>query len=186
MAPSCSEVGVLGVLPGVMGTLQATEVLKLLLGIGQSASGRLLCYDALALTFNILCIARAKDCPVCGDHPTIHEIALAADSCVTVSSLTASELHQNMQSSPAKYQIVDVREDAERAESRIEPSLHVPLQHILSGQAEKLPRDRTLVMYCASGMRSAQAAKYLLEHGYVDVLNLAGGILAWQNLISRR
>lgn len=187
MAPSCSEAGVLGVLPGVMGTLQATEVLKVFLGIGEVASGRLLCYDALALSFEILNVSRDGNCPVCGDSPIIREVIDRIGACAPVSEISARELFADLQSASPKFLVLDVREDNERRAGKIEPSLHIPLAQILEGKAD-LPKDQTIVVHCAAGIRSLKAAQYLVAHGHGNIANLTGGMQAWLQLqpVTRR
>lgn len=181
MAPSCSEAGVLGVLPGVMGTLQATEVIKIGLQLGEVAAGKLLTYDALALAFSSFAIARDPHCAICGTTPTIKSLAVEAEVCSTVASISAQELHQHK----ARYLIIDVRENLERAESVIEGSMHIPLDKILNGEAT-IPKGKPVVLQCAVGARSLRAAEHLVKSGDYEVLNLTGGIKAWQIFINRR
>ena len=181
MAPSCNEAGVLGVLPGVMGTLQATEVLKICLGLGQSISGKLLTYDALSLSFSTFEIERDKNCALCGPNSNVTELEMEVEVCMNVAPLSAEELLQNKE----KYLIIDVRESNERAESSIEGSIHIPLAQVLSGEAQ-IPKGKPLVLQCAAGGRSQRAADYLVQNGYANVFNLTGGMKAWQALVNRR
>jgi adenylyltransferase/sulfurtransferase len=181
MAPSCNEAGVLGVLPGVMGTLQATEVIKICLGLGQTVSGKLLTYDALSLSFSTYEIVRNQHCAVCGEKPTITELKAEVEVCANVTPLSAEELYKNRD----KYVIIDVREINERAESSIDGSIHVPLAKVLSGEQE-IPQGKPLVLQCAAGGRSLRAAEHLANKGYTELFNLTGGMKAWQAFINRR
>jgi molybdopterin/thiamine biosynthesis adenylyltransferase/rhodanese-related sulfurtransferase len=181
MAPSCNEAGVLGVLPGVMGTLQATEVIKICLDLGQTVSGKLLTYDALSLSFSPFEIARDQQCAVCGAKPTITELKYEIEVCVDVKPISAEEVHKDKD----RYLIIDVRESAERAESFIEDSIHVPLAKVLSGE-EQVPKGKPLVLQCAAGGRSQRAAEHLAKNGYTQVFNLTGGMKAWQAFVNRR
>ena len=182
MAPSCNEAGVLGVLPGVMGTLQATEVIKICLNLGQICSGKLLSYDALSMSFSNFEITRDKNCAVCGNKPTITELKNEIEACQNVTSISAEELYQNKD----KYLIIDVREADERVQSVIEGSIHIPLAQILAGEAEIPQGPRPLVFQCAAGGRSLRAAEHLAQKGYADIFNLTGGMKAWQAVVSRR
>jgi sulfur-carrier protein adenylyltransferase/sulfurtransferase len=192
LVPSCAEGGVLGVLLGVIGTIQATEAIKLILGVGQPLIGRLLLYDALGMRFRELKLRRDPACPVCGDQPTVRELidyeqfcgivkpadnkaALPADLETTVEDLKASI------DSRDPLLIVDVREPQEWAICRIPGARLIPLgqvpSHIAELRAESA--ERPIVVHCKSGVRSAKAVKLLQEAGIVNAKNLKGGILAW-------
>jgi len=180
--PSCAEGGVLGVLPGVIGSLQANEVIKILLGIGEVASGRLVLYDALALAFNQLRLARDPKCALCGEHPEITELidyvhfcgAGEPDAAIEVTELTPDELRDRLD----EVCLVDVRARFERMISTIAPSLHVPLAE-LDDHALTEAEGRPLVLYCRTGVRSMRGARKLIARGFDRVYNLKGGIHAW-------
>jgi adenylyltransferase/sulfurtransferase len=181
--PSCEEGGVLGVLPGIIGTMQANEALKLLLGIGTPMVGRLLLFDALSLRFREIAVNRNVDCPLCGDHPVIHDVTELNQTCSTEgigtmsNEITPAELAGELEKG-ASYRIVDVREPHEWALSHIESATHIPLGAIPQ-RAGELDPDTPTVVYCRSGGRSARAAQFLREKGFKNVMNLAGGLSRW-------
>src|SRR5215470_2718441 len=189
LVPSCAEGGVLGVLPGVVGCIQATETIKLIIGAGEPLIGRFLIFDALRMKFRELKLRKDPDCPVCGTHPTVTKlidyeqfcgIAPAAPEPVTVhnaTELTALELKQRLDRGD-KLTIVDVREPNELQINRIPGSLHIPLGDIPKRYNELDP-EAELVMQCKSGVRSGKAADFLRSVGFKRVLNLKGGILDW-------
>ena len=176
--PSCAEGGVLGVLPGVIGSLQANEVLKILLGIGEVAAGRLLLYDALALSFDQLKIQRDSHCALCGDNPSIDALIDYQHFCGldkeegAVVEIGPRQLADQLK----QVQLIDVRETYEREICRIEPSQHVPLVRLTEFNHAD---GRPLVAYCRSGVRSARAVRTLQQLGFQNVSSLAGGILRW-------
>lgn len=181
--PSCAEGGVLGVLPGVIGTLQATEVLKVLLDIGEVASGRLVLYDALACRFSELRLSRDPDCVVCGDQPSLKALIDYEHFCGTsevpdVPQLTPEQVRERL----AQVVLLDVRKPFEREICAITPSAHIVLDDLAEVE---LPwaLDQPLVTYCKSGVRSRRAAAALHARGYTNVHSLAGGILAWATRI---
>ena len=184
MAPSCAEGGVLGVLPGVMGTLQATEVVKLVLGLGEIASGRLVHYDALALGFSSFRVSRDPECAICGDDPSIAELVdydafcgggAAADS--TVPQLTPGEAAKLIESVDTHF--IDVRDAHERLVDSLPRSDHIPLNELIE-RGVPFPTSSQLVIFCATGSRSLLAAESLMKRGYEDVHNLDGGLSAWR------
>ena len=180
-APSCAEAGVLGVLPGVMGCLQATEALKLLLGIGEVLAGRLLVYDALALQFQEFTFSRRSDCAVCGDEPSITQIGAdpATDESM-ISEWTPAELARELEGPHAgQLLLVDVREPHEWAAGRLPGSVHIPLGTLQARTAE-IPAERTPVFICAVGGRSMAACRYFSGLGR-DAVNLRGGVHAWSD-----
>ncbi|MDJ0836961.1 MAG: molybdopterin-synthase adenylyltransferase MoeB [Acidobacteriota bacterium] len=186
--PSCAEGGVLGILPGVIGCLQATEVLKLLLEIGEPAAGRLLLYDALSLDFNQLRMERDPQCALCGDNPIITSLVDYEDFCgsgQTDNDPVVEIQPQELVGMLDKVLLVDVREAYERLICKIEPSLHVPL-HRLADHPWPESGDRTMVTYCKTGIRSADAARRLHAQGFNDVRSLAGGMMAWIDRIDPR
>lgn len=178
MAPSCGENGVLGALPGVMGALQATEVLKLLLGIGEPLHKHLLYFDALRMDFQRLGIARNSGCAVCGEKPTI--LSLQEMRAASVPEIDCHELEKVLHSQNGT-QLLDVRESSELAICRIEGSKHICLAD-LEGGLSHLDPARPVVAYCKGGTRSAEAVRILLKHGF-SARSLRGGILAWANEI---
>jgi adenylyltransferase/sulfurtransferase len=189
LVPSCAEGGVLGVLPGIIGVIQATEAIKLITGIGEPLIGRFLIYDALKMKFRELKLRKDPDCPVCGTHPTVTTlidydqfcgIHPAAPEVLTVNSATeisSVELKQRLDRGD-KLTIVDVREPNEYQINRIQGSTLIPLGEVPRRYAELDPNDE-IVVQCKMGGRSAKAADFLRSVGFTRVLNLKGGILDW-------
>jgi adenylyltransferase/sulfurtransferase len=179
LVPNCAEAGVLGVLPGVMGSLQATEAIKVLLGIGEPLAGRLLVYDALSLSFNEFRFERRTDCAVCGEHPTIVSVATPEDPrMILITEWNPEELATELKrDTTERLLLVDVREPQEWAAGRLPGSVHIPLG-TLPQRAGEIPADRTPVFICAAGGRSMAACRFLAESGRTAV-NLAGGVRAW-------
>jgi sulfur-carrier protein adenylyltransferase/sulfurtransferase len=189
LVPSCAEAGVLGVLPGIIGTIQATEAIKLILGIGEPLIGRFLIYDALKMRFRDIRLPKDPDCPVCGLRPTITELRETGSFCITgpgdsQSGITAAELKRRIENGTAPF-ILDVREPSEHAESRIEGSVLIPLGE-LPGRMGELDPTREIVVHCRSGGRSARAVAFLREKGFSGAVNLAGGITSWLNELRTR
>ncbi len=188
LAPNCAEAGVLGVLPGVIGTLQATEVVKLVLERGEPLIGRLMVYDALAMEFRSFKIPRDPDCAVCGGAPSItapidYEAFCAAQSGTVdadaVPEITAQELAGRLASDAAPL-LIDVREPWEIETARIEGARTVPLGELEKRISELEEwRERPVVVHCHHGGRSRRACETLRAHGFAHVENLAGGIDAW-------
>ena len=188
-APSCAEAGVLGVLPGIVGLIQATEAIKLILGAGETLAGRLLHFDALKMKFREFALRRDPQCPVCGDSPTIFEpidyeqfcAGPPADDWFAAAegpqAISVRELKAKMDSGEA-VTLIDVREPFEYEIARIDGSRLVPLAELESRIAE-LPRTGLLVLQCHSGGRSAHATRLLQEAGFENAINLEGGIDAW-------
>ena len=188
LVPSCAEGGVLGVLPGVIGIIQATEAIKLILGAGQPLVGRLLLYDALQMRFRELKLRRDPECPICGDHPTIHALIDYDQFCGVVPThtqptsggvpeVTVEELKAKLDRGEDVH-VLDVREPNEYQICRIAGSTLIPLGE-LSNRTAELDRDRELIVHCKMGGRSAKAVALLQERGFTRVRNLTGGILAW-------
>jgi sulfur-carrier protein adenylyltransferase/sulfurtransferase len=191
LVPSCAEGGVLGVLPGIIGVIQATEAVKLIAGIGEPLIGRFLIYDALRMHFRELKLRKDPDCPVCGTHPTVKKLidyeqfcglrpAAAEAAPVNASNsleISAVELKQRLDRGE-KLRIIDVREPNEWQINRIPGAQLIPLGEIPRRYAELDP-DEELVMQCKVGGRSAKAADFLRSVGFKRVLNLRGGILEW-------
>ncbi len=189
LVPSCAEGGVLGVLPGVIGTIQATEAIKLILGVGQPLVGRLLLYDALTMRFRELKLRRDPACPVCGDRPTVTAlidydqfcgVAPAAGAAPAVPETTVEELKARLDNKDNVF-VLDVREPNEFQICRIAGSTLIPLGELPKRLAE-LPTGADapdIVVHCKMGGRSAKAVRQLLDRGFTRVQNLSGGILAW-------
>jgi sulfur-carrier protein adenylyltransferase/sulfurtransferase len=185
LVPSCAEGGVLGILPGVIGTIQATEAIKILLGVGEPLVGRLLLYDALAMSFEQVTLRRDPACPLCGDAPTLTELSDYAAFCGTgrgeetgpPEEITAVELKRRLDGGES-LEVIDVREPHEWEICRIDGARLVPLG-TLGGRIHEFDPSHTYVMQCRSGVRSAKAAAVLRAAGFQRLLNLKGGILAW-------
>jgi sulfur-carrier protein adenylyltransferase/sulfurtransferase len=197
LVPSCAEGGVLGVLPGIIGTIQATEAIKLLLGIGEPLIGRFLIYDALRMRFRELKLRRDPDCPVCGDRPTVRALIDYEQFCgvspeapgeaarsddgkresAGMEEMTVEELKARLDRGDDVV-VLDVREPHEVQICRIEGATLIPLGE-LPRRVEELDRDRDLVVQCRSGVRSATAVGFLRRQGFERAVNLKGGILEW-------
>ncbi|MGE3615567.1 MAG: molybdopterin-synthase adenylyltransferase MoeB [Gemmatimonadales bacterium] len=179
--PNCAEGGVLGVLPGLVGTIQATEAIKLLLGIGRPLVGELLLVDALTMEFRRVHVRRDPDCPACGTR-SIRELTEASAGCGvgapgSAAEITVADLERRLAAGEA-IQLLDVREPHEWAVGRLDGAELIPLGEV-ARSADRVARDRTVVAYCRGGVRSAQAALALAAAGLPGVLSLAGGLLAW-------
>ena len=199
LVPSCAEGGVLGVLPGLLGTIQATETIKVLLGIGEPLVGRLLLVDTLGMRFRELRVRKDPACAVCGPRPTVTglidyeefcggpgaEIAggqvLSSAPMHDVPEITVEELKARRDRGE-RFTLVDVREPREWAVSDISGSLKIPLGS-LAQSLDKLAREDEIVVYCRSGARSANAVQFLAGHGYAGAKNLVGGINRWAERI---
>ena len=183
--PSCQEAGVLGVLPGIIGSLQAMETLKLILGIGQIPLGKLTVYDALRSSFRSLSLRRDSACRLCGDRPEIFSVSNTETSasipCEThidpMDSITTSELREIL-AGDFKGLLIDVREPDEYAVAHIKGSQLIPLK-TLPDQLAELPTDREILVHCKAGGRSAKAVQFLLSNGFTHVKNVSGGMDAW-------
>ena len=186
VVPNCAEAGVLGVLPGIVGTIQATEAIKLVLGKGDSLIGRLLLIDALSMQFRTIQIRRDPECPACGTRELKELIDYEAfcglgDSTLTsesvISEITPEELAARI-SSGDDMQLIDVRERWEWDIARIPGARLIPLGNLLA-EASTLDPNREVVLYCKSGVRSLHAAGVLADLGFSKATNVAGGILRW-------
>ena len=189
LVPSCAEGGVLGVLPGIVGTIQAAEALKLIIGKGDPLIGRLLLFDALAMKFRELKLRKNRDCPVCGTHPTVTKLIDYAEFCGirgeeapstvgNVPEITARELKARLDRGDDLY-VLDVREPHEYQICNLQGHL-IPLGE-LPQRVHELDSSREIVAHCKSGKRSAQAVEFLRGAGFKKVQNLKGGILAWSD-----
>ena len=189
LVPSCAEGGVLGVLPGIIGAIQANETIKIILGAPGIMVNRLLLFDAWQLRFRELKLRKNRDCPICGDHPTIQAlidyeqfcgITPQAETKTTMEEITATELKQRLDQGD-DLQIIDVREPHEFEIGRIPNSTLIPLGQILNRQDEIDP-NRETVVHCKMGGRSARAIEALQRSGFTGrLMNLRGGILAWSS-----
>ena len=194
MVPSCAEGGVLGVLCASVGSIQVTEAIKLITGIGEPLVGRLIVYDALEMSYRTIKVRKDPDCVLCGPNATQTELlADYEDFCGAVSveaqeaaadaTITAAELAEWRQAGK-DFVLVDVREPAEFEIVRIPDSVLIPKGDITSGEAlSQLPQDRQVVLHCKSGVRSAEALATLKAAGFRDAVHLQGGVLAWVNQV---
>lgn len=192
VAPSCAEGGVLGILPGIIGVIQATEAVKLLLGEGRTLVGRLLLYQALSMTFRELKLHKNPDCPMCGENPTITELIDYDEFCgipgeqsggpqtgreeidvATVASLIEKK---------ADFVLLDVREPVEWEICSLPNSVHIPRGEVRK-RLEEIDSTKDVIVYCRSGMHSGAITNLLREMGFDRVRNMRGGILAWANEI---
>ena len=190
LVPSCAEGGVLGILPGVVGTLQATEAIKLILGAGESLVGRFLLFDALKMRFRELKVRKDPDCPVCGEHPTVTQLIdyeqfcgvtpatpAAATTPGAQDEATVEELQTRLDRQES-FLLLDVREPQEFEICRIPGSVLIPLGDLPARLSELEGRD-DMIVHCKSGARSGKAVRLLREAGYGRARNLKDGILAW-------
>src|SRR5437016_6070736 len=192
LVPSCAEGGVLGVLPGIIGVIQATEAIKLILGVGEPLNGRFLIYDALKMRFRELKLRKDPDCPVCGTHPTVTKLidyeqfcgirpepaaAEATGAAVNEWETTSVDLKKRVDAGDDVF-ILDVREPNEYQICKIPGSVLIPLGELPRRYAE-LPKDKDIVAHCKMGGRSAKAMEFLQSVGFKRVKNLRGGILDW-------
>jgi adenylyltransferase/sulfurtransferase len=193
LVPSCAEGGVLGILPGLVGVIQATEVIKLILGKGEPLIGRLLLVDALSMRFRELKLRKNPECPVCGENPTVTQLIDYQHFCGIVPEtpqeknvkngipqITVKELKARRDAGENIF-LLDVREPYEYQIAQIGGTL-IPQGEVPNRLAE-IPRDREIIVQCRSGARSQRIAEVLQQAGYQNVVNLAGGILAWSDEI---
>ena len=192
LVPSCAEGGVLGILPGAIGTIQATETVKLLLGIGEPLIGRLLLYDALGMSFREMKLRKDPECPVCGEHPTVTELIDYQMFCginpqtergETDRDISPKELKSRLDSGE-RVVLVDVREQGEWDLVRLPGAKHIPVNNITERAGELSTADE-IVLYCKSGVRSARALNTLRQLGFRKLWNLSGGITGWAQEIDR-
>ncbi|HNT54331.1 MAG TPA: molybdopterin-synthase adenylyltransferase MoeB [Anaerolineaceae bacterium] len=191
--PSCTAGGVFGVLPGVIGSVQATETLKIILGVGEPLIGRLLLYDALEMSFQIVRLRKNPACPICGSTPTITDLRDYAQFCGTPLpgeaeevlspdwELTPAELVQQLKTA-APPLLVDVRQPMEQQIARIAGAVSLPLEELPTRYTE-LPTTLPLVLICRTGIRGARAVHFLRDHGYTKAVRLVGGINAYAQTV---
>ena len=196
LVPSCAEGGVLGILPGIIGLIQATEVVKLILGKGETLIGRLMIFDALAMKFRELKLRKDKDCPICGDNPTITELidyelfcgipsAAEAEAESATLEIPVEEVKLKLDGSE-KFTLVDVREPSEYDICRIDGSVLIPLGKIEEMKPQNLnglSQNDEIILHCKAGMRSLKAVKALKKIGFENVKSMAGGIEEWSEKI---
>jgi adenylyltransferase/sulfurtransferase len=182
--PNCAEAGVLGVLPGIIGMVQAIEAIKLILGVGEPLIGRLLHFEALKMKFRELKLRRDPQCPVCGDAPTITAPIDYEQFCGIAADVPAISVHDLKRKRDAReaIQLIDVREPFEFEIARIDGAKLIPLGQ-LANRLHELKQNGQTVVHCHTGMRSAQAVQMLRQTGFTNVYNLEGGIDAWANEI---
>ncbi len=188
--PSCSEAGVLGVLPGIIGSIQANEVIKLLLGTGDALVGRLLMFDALKMKFSEVVITKDTDCPVCGKNPSITHLLDYDEFCgyekekimVNDWEITAEQLKKKMDKNE-NFRLIDIREPYETLISNIggEP---IPMNSIPS-RIDDLNKEEEIILYCRTGHRSESAVLYLRKQGFKNAKHLLGGIYSWADKIDK-
>ena len=190
--PSCAEGGVLGILPGLLGTIQATEVVKLILGIGEPLIGRLLLFDALTMSTRTVRLRKNPQCPICGEHPTIHELIDYEEFCgvpIGGETPTADQSDARWQISPRELQVrlgqhdpnfvlLDVRDPHEWDIAHIEGAKLIPLSD-LPARMNELDSRNEIVLQCRTGVRSMKALNLLRDAGFSRLKNLTGGIHAW-------
>ncbi len=182
--PNCAQAGVLGVLPGLIGTAQAVEAIKLILGVGTPLIGRLQVLDALGMHWQTLQIKRNPNCPVCGTRPTITsvtEIPFACTPSSDIESASPRQVADYLHSAPEDYVLLDVRTESETCVYALAGAVNIPLGQLDARLAEvRVWEDKTIVVYCQGGMRSLKAAALLKENGIERIINLAGGVMQWQ------
>lgn len=193
LVPSCAEGGVLGILPGLVGVMQATEVIKLILGKGEPLVGRLLLIDALNMRFRELKLRRNPECPVCGENPTVIELIDYQQFCGIapktaeekkemngIPQISVRELKQRIDAGE-DVQLIDVREPYEHQIAQMGGKL-IPMNEVPQ-RLHEIDRNREVLVHCKSGGRSQKIAEFLRQNGYEKVANVAGGITAWSNEI---
>jgi adenylyltransferase/sulfurtransferase len=193
LVPSCAEGGVLGVLPGVIGALQANETLKLILGAGDPLVGRLLLFDALRVRFRELKLRKDPECPICGENPTVKELIDYEVFCgireaevegrrieASVPAITAPELKARLEAGDP-IRVIDVREPSELNISKLDEAELIPLKQLSANLARLAESNEEIVVICRSGRRSAHAVRLLMDAGFTNAYNLTGGLLAWSN-----
>ncbi len=192
MAPSCAEAGVLGVLPAVIGSLQATEAIKLVIGKGDPLIGRLMLFNALKMSFRTLNLRKKPACPICGTHPTINQLIDYEEFCgspgakqnnltVQEDEVSAEELKAILEAE-TPVTLIDVREPYENEICRLNPSTLIPMKSLLDN-VEQLDVAKQYILYCRTGARSRQALDLLKSSGFKRVKHLKGGILEWADKV---
>ncbi len=183
--PSCAEGGVLGVLPAMIASIQATEAIKIVTGNGDSLNGRLILYDALRMQFHEMKLRKNPDCPVCGEHPTIRELINYEEFCgapnkpagESSEEITVQQLKNRLDQGEHPL-ILDVREPWERDICQLDNTTPIPKAQI-AGQMTRLDKEREIIVLCKTGNRAASVCQQLKENGFERAVNLKGGIVAW-------
>jgi adenylyltransferase/sulfurtransferase len=190
LVPSCAEGGVLGVLPGIIGTLQANEVLKIILDIGDLMVNRFLLFDALTMEFNELKITKDENCVICGTNPSITKLIDYKQFCgiqnddykqENFNEITVQELN-NLFSNGQIPTVLDVRENHEVDIAKIDKTLHIPMKEVMNRMTE-LNKNNEIIVLCKSGKRSTEICQLLINNNFNNVKNLKGGIIAWSKEI---
>jgi len=196
MVPSCAEGGVLGVLCATIGSIQTTEAIKVITGIGEPIIGSLMIYDALDMSFRKIKVRKDPNCPLCGDNPTQRDLlpdyeafcgvlSDAAEVAVKDSTISVSDLAAKIDAK-ADFYLVDVREPSEFEIVRIPSSHLIPKQGFLDGTVlATLPQDKPIILHCKSGVRSAECLAILKSAGFADATHVAGGVIAWAKQIDK-
>ncbi len=192
MVPSCAEGGVLGVLPGIVGCIQATEILKLALGKGSSLVGRLLLFNALEMKFKELKLRRDPQCPICGEHPTLHTLIDYEQFCGVTpepatpqqdpDEVTVLDMQRALTDASLAIKVVDVREPDEYQIARVAGVPLIPLS-VLPHRFTELDPNQQIYIHCKSGIRSMKAVRFLKEQGFKYVKSVKGGISAWSDQV---
>jgi adenylyltransferase/sulfurtransferase len=189
MVPGCAEGGVLGVLPGIIGCIQATEILKLAIGKGTLLIGRLLLFNALDMKFRELKLRRDPQCPVCGEHPTIKKLIDYQQSCgvapkpaASHDEVTVQDMKKALDNPKLGIKVIDVREPDEYKIARVKGVPLLPLSELPKRFAELDPNQQYYI-HCKSGGRSMKALKFLREQGFKHLKSVKGGITAWSDEI---
>ncbi len=193
MVPSCAEGGVLGVLCASIGSIQVTEAIKLLTGVGDSLAGRLMIYDALEMSYRTVRVRKDPECAICGKNPSITELidydafcgAVSADAqeAASGSTISATDLKEMLDRDDNIF-LIDVREPNEYEIVSIPGATLIPKDQFLTGAAlERLPQDRRIVLHCKSGARSAEVLAVVKNAGFSDAVHVGGGVLAWVNQV---
>lgn len=186
--PSCAQAGVLGILPGIIGLLQANEVIKLICQIGEPLKGRLLIFDALKTQFREVRVRRDPQCPVCGSNPRITELVDEEYSCAAqpipgadehIASISVDQLKQMMAQGSDSFVLLDVREPVEWEMNRIDGAVLKPLS-TLQNNYQDIPKDKPVYVHCKMGPRSLKAIQFLKTKGYTNCVHVTGGIDAWE------
>jgi adenylyltransferase/sulfurtransferase len=194
MVPSCAEGGVLGVLCATIGSIQTTEAIKVITGVGEPMIGSLMIYDAIEMSFRKIKVRKDPNCPLCSDKPTQTELLAdyeafcgvlsdAAEVAVKDSTISVSELKSKIDNHESFY-LIDVREPSEFEIVRIPGSHLIPKQGFLDGSAlADLPQDKPIILHCKSGVRSAECLAILKGAGFADASHVSGGVIAWAKQI---
>lgn len=184
LVPSCAEGGVMGVLPGIIGSMQASEAIKIITKIGNPMKGRFLLFDALEMEFQELKVQKDANCVVCGDTPSVTKLidyeefcGIVEDEPADFTEISVQELKQKFESGTNPY-VLDVREGFELDIVKIDGTVHIPMKEVPS-RLDEINKGNEIIVHCKSGVRSARICEFLIDHGYKNVKNLKGGVIAW-------